>query len=329
MVKPGMTVMHGKQNDPLDEWCDYVFGDEALESAKDLPKRESSVRLGIAVGPRPSVAKRYVEGCALICIHYVLQAVGGRQVRKGRASVGEHCAVFGVEAASEWPPCPGLEPVVGGLGDVGRNYVRESGGVQGAVLIRVPEGLQQPERVVAVPCFVRLRPVNDCMRLWPETIELLRERPSDLRVFVRVVEEDRELDPPWRLGAGGVGGEVPGEVIKRGTKVVNSVSDNRPPDFIRRERGNVEENFVMPGVGILPFLAGDSVGVLCEVGADEVIEDVEVFLRPVELGLDAVSALHIGEQERGVVVGTACERPVVRVTPGAFPTRRFRFDDLD
>jgi len=66
--------------------------------------------------------------------------------------------------------------------------------VQGSVFVRVPQGLQQPERVVAVPWFVRLRSVDECMRFWPETPELLSEQGADFRVVGGVVKEDGELD---------------------------------------------------------------------------------------------------------------------------------------
>ena len=49
-------------------------------------------------------------------------------------------------------------------------------------------------------------------------------------------------------------------------------------------------------------------------------------------GLQAVRnghSLDIGEQDGSEKLASASDRPVVRVTPGACPTRRFRFEGLD
>src|SRR5207249_4916634 len=101
-----------------------------------------------------------------------LERVGaGKDAREG-VSGFEGCAVFGIETVSEWPPTPGTEAIVASSREVALQDVREAGCVKRPVLISVPESLEDPQRMVAVSSFVRLRPVNDCLRLWPETLEL-------------------------------------------------------------------------------------------------------------------------------------------------------------
>jgi hypothetical protein len=232
------------------QWLDYVFGDVALELPENLSDRQSSVGF-VPLRDRASVAQRYVEGDVLVCVHSLLKRVSARE-RRGEDVTGfELCAVFGIEAVSEWPPAPSGESVLSDAGKVAGKDVGEPGGVKCAVLVRVPERLEQPERVVAVPSFVRLRPINDCLGLWPETVELLRQRASYLAVGRRIVKEDRKLDSARRGGAGARDSELPGEVVEGGAEVVYSISDDGTPHLIRREPGNLQVDGEVPVVALV------------------------------------------------------------------------------
>jgi hypothetical protein len=81
-------------------------------------------------------------------------------------------------------------------------------------------------------------------------------------------------------------------VVEGGSEVVNSVPDDRPPDLIRRKAVDLQVDGEVPVVAFRLFFADDAVGVRCEVRSDYVIEDVEVFLRPVQLRPDAVQRPH-------------------------------------
>jgi hypothetical protein len=73
---------------------------------------------------------------------------------------------------------------------------------------------------------------------------------------------------------------------------VYGIPDDRSPDLIRREGVDLQKDLPGERIPFRVFLSNEAVWLVPQVFGDEVIEQVEVYLRPVDLGVDTSETGH-------------------------------------
>lgn len=171
-----------------------------------------------------------------------------------------------------------------------------------AVLVDVPEFFENRERLSGriLPVVKRLQRLEVCAETWPDSPEALRllgGGPGDeVSQVIRGVgiNVNRETDaspltPRPALGnrvrrgrVPRLDGELPNEVVERGTEVVNDI----PNDGAQLVHGRLSKHVTVDDYlsGLLVRIVGNSVETIIDERMDPFFEDVHVHISPVNLG---------------------------------------------
>lgn len=234
--------------------------------------------------PNASAAKRYLDGELALHIHVPRNSIGRAQYLNPDGI----CAVFQSAGPDSHFDNHAIETAHVDSDIGGSTHWRgQSCRVDDAMFVAVPKRGEDAEFVTlrSAPSFVRLSRLNDCNMTRIDAFQSVRPVAvpcmSFLFLFSRFLQHtDGELIPVgWPVS--GQANELPDQMVEAGTHVMNRLaSDNaeagrRVPDIL------VGEDLPFSP---LVWLRGDFVGVAFDVIGKFVSEEIQLLLRPVELG---------------------------------------------
>lgn len=149
-----------------------------------------------------------------------------------------------------------------------------------AMLINIVNGLQNPKRMpslLPLRSFIRLHRLDISPDIITETIKATDE-------VLIPVEEDGEI-----RGSVSFDSKRPRDIVKRRTQTMSQLTNQQTP-----HRGELSGEIGIDDIAVLlnVLIDGSSVRLTCDEGIDFRVEDIKVFLRPVDTSEGASHLLH-------------------------------------
>ena len=235
--------------------------------------------------PRPwAIVERYVAGELALHVHGCRPRCPERKSQNFSFTLYRPPVHIEVTDRAHATDCEALDRVCHG------------DGVQLAVLVNDVQFVQHPERIGfwgRGQALVWLQTLDACRRWCGDVPQLSLNHlcVELLHRHSRVVthSDDGELNPPLMVGrdrASGilrlipVDGQRVGDVIKRGSEVMDGIPDHERP-LVARRFGDLRFEDVLAGLGV--ELLGEGIRVALKPPMDRLFEGVDVGFSPVEL----------------------------------------------